>query len=160
RSAGSWVDDGFTADDVIQVSGSRENDGWYTVDAVTATTLTLSSEATLTAGGPDSGVSVLRNPRLTLNDNGTSLDTITRSEGDGVDDGFSVGDVIALGGSDLNKELANDKLYTVTDVKPDTLTLSVGDSLKPEGPTPDLIVVRRPKLTLADNGPNPDTITR
>jgi len=51
---GDFTTDGFKADDTIMVSGSTLNDGVYTVDTVTASTLTLVGTDTLVteAAGP------------------------------------------------------------------------------------------------------------
>ena len=54
RAAGggeSFLTDGFLVGQVIDVSGSSDNDGRYTIAGVTNTVLTLSTDDTLTAGG-------------------------------------------------------------------------------------------------------------
>lgn len=55
RSAGSFVDDGFTVGMVIVITGSASNNGQYTIDSIGGTgddTLTLIAGDTLTAEGP------------------------------------------------------------------------------------------------------------
>jgi len=46
RSSGSWLTDGFRADDVIEVIGTASNNASFTVTAVTATVLTVTSITT------------------------------------------------------------------------------------------------------------------
>ncbi len=49
RSAGSWITDGFAAGQRITLSGAGANNGTFTVNAVSANTLTLAPAAALTA---------------------------------------------------------------------------------------------------------------
>ena len=51
-SAGSFISDGFAAGMYITVSGTMLNDGFYQISTVTATAMTLTTTATLTAEGP------------------------------------------------------------------------------------------------------------
>ena len=44
RSTGSFINDGFNIGDTIRVSGSSSNDNTFTIDNITATTLTLGAE--------------------------------------------------------------------------------------------------------------------
>jgi len=52
RAAGSFLADGFTPGNQIKVEGSSNNDGYYTIAAATADTLTLVSGDQLTNEGP------------------------------------------------------------------------------------------------------------
>lgn len=52
RTTGSWIADGVAPGTVVVIAGSASNDGTYTVDLVTALTLTLSAAASLTNEGP------------------------------------------------------------------------------------------------------------
>lgn len=58
RASGSWVTDGFKAGMTITVSGSASNDGTYTLETVTALTLTLVSGDDLVAEATVSNVTV------------------------------------------------------------------------------------------------------
>ncbi|KKM68398.1 hypothetical protein LCGC14_1461300 [marine sediment metagenome] len=58
RASGSWIDDGFRSFDVIEVADSVSNDGTYTVETVSALTLTLIASDTLAAEGPSGGITV------------------------------------------------------------------------------------------------------
>ena len=49
RASGSWIADGFAVGQRIRVSGTTSNDGVYEIATVTATTLTLTPAAVLTA---------------------------------------------------------------------------------------------------------------
>ena len=51
RSSGSFVADGFKAKQQIKVSGSRFNDGYYTVKTVAGVTLTLDDDDNVTTEG-------------------------------------------------------------------------------------------------------------
>ena len=53
RTVGSWLDDGFSAGQTITVSGSTSNDGLFTIDSVTPTTITLLASDTLSDDGPE-----------------------------------------------------------------------------------------------------------
>lgn len=62
RTAGSWVDDGFIDSMVLTITSSISNNGTFTVDTVTPTTLTLIATDTLVAESGTSGVSVIGTP--------------------------------------------------------------------------------------------------
>lgn len=50
RSAGSWIIDGFEADQRLQIIGTANNDGYHTIASRDATTITT-AEATVTTEG-------------------------------------------------------------------------------------------------------------
>lgn len=58
RDAGSFLTDGFNDADSLTISDSVSNDGEYTIDTVTATTITLDSGDTLVAEGPSPNIAV------------------------------------------------------------------------------------------------------
>ena len=58
RRTGSWIDDGFTADSYIQVVNTTNNDGFWHVTAVTASTLTLDPVKAPTAEAGNSDVTI------------------------------------------------------------------------------------------------------
>ncbi len=133
RSAGSWIADGFAANDVIAVTGSASNNVTSAVIAsLTATVLTLGAAAgdDLVNEGPTAGCTVIGSPRLTFAEVGAGSDTITRSRGSFLTDGFRIGDVIAITGTASNNLTA----AAVTGVTALALTLGagVGDDLAAE----------------------------
>jgi hypothetical protein len=125
RSAGSWIADGFVVDDVIAVTGSASNNVTSAVVAgVTALVLTLGAAAgdDLVSEGPVAGCAVIGSPRLTFAEVGVGSDTITRSRGSFLTDGFRIGDVIAITGTASNNLTAG----AVTGVTALALTLGAG----------------------------------
>lgn len=59
RSAGSFIDDGFSVGQILTVAGSTDNDGAYTLIAeMTTDTLTLSAPGAFVAEGPTTDVQV------------------------------------------------------------------------------------------------------
>lgn len=102
RSAGSFVTDGFAVNDLITVSGSGSNN--FTgalITAVTATVLTLDTQD-LVNEGPVGNVTITGTPRLVFAEVGATGDTITRSRGSWLDDGFRVGDKLTVSGTASN----------------------------------------------------------
>lgn len=59
RTTGSWIDDGFIDDMELTITSSVSNNGTFTVDTVSATTLTLIVADTLVAETGTGGVSVV-----------------------------------------------------------------------------------------------------
>lgn len=54
----NWETEGFASGDEIYVSGSYRNDGWYTIDAVSGSVLTIVSTATFTSEVSGASVTV------------------------------------------------------------------------------------------------------
>ena len=131
RSTGSFISDGFVANMVITVSGAVATAGYNNVTgkitAVTATVLTLDT-ADLIAEGPISGCSIVGSAGLTFAEVGASGDTITRSSGSWLDDGFRAGDNITISGTASNNITTTAGLASVTAT---VLTLAT-DDLAPE----------------------------
>ena len=135
----SWVAKGYAVGDTITISNSASNDGNYTVSAISTdgTILYLSEADSLSAETAVAGVNVARliagqlngDVQLTFADVGDSGDTITRSSGSWVDDGFAVGDAINVSGSS-----ANNNSYVIAAISADgsTLTLANGYFLNNE----------------------------
>jgi hypothetical protein len=123
RSAGSWVSDGFVPGDTIRVTNSVSNNVTGVVDTVTALVLTLGS-TDLVAEGPVSGCTVTSEPTLTFAEVGETGDTITRSRGSWLDDGFRVGDMPVVTGTASNNITA---AVGVTAVTATVLTLDTTD---------------------------------
>lgn len=101
RSAGSWITDGFAVGDVITVAGSVSNNVTGAIASLSATVITLGS-TDLADEGPVASCTVVGSPGLTFAEVGGTGDTITRSSGSWLADGFKVGDVVTVAGSGSN----------------------------------------------------------
>ena len=125
RATGSWYVDGFADGDVLTISGTQDNDGVTTtpVRVVSDTVIGL----TPIGGRPVvdemsvSGVTVTGEPSLTFAE-GEAGDTITRSAGSWIAEGFEVNDVVTITGT-----TTNDGPFTVTAVG--TFALSFADGV-------------------------------
>jgi hypothetical protein len=125
RSSGSWIADGFAVGDTISVSGTASNNLTARIVSVTATQITLGTEdltpeVTTTA-------SVVGSETLTFAEVGVSGDTIARSSGSWIADGFAVGDTISISGTASN----NLQRATIANLSATTITLGTED-LTPE----------------------------
>lgn len=126
RAAGSWVTDGFAVGDVITITGTASNNVTGPITAVTATVLTMGS-TDLTAEVTSAGT-VEAAAGLTFAEVGATGDTITRSSGSWVADGFVPGMTITVDGS-----ASNDGEYTLSAVSATVLTLADGDLVDEAG---------------------------
>lgn len=90
-------------------------------------------------------------PTLTFAEVGASGDTITRSSGSWIADGFQVGDLITVAGS-----ASNNVSGKIASLSATVITLGTTD-LANEGPVSNCTVIGEPSLTFANSG---DTITR
>jgi hypothetical protein len=122
RSSGSFIADGFAAGDTITVAGSAGNNVTGVVATVAALVLTLDT-TDLVAEGPVAGCSVVGTPTLTFAEVGSTGDTIVRSRGSWLADGFRNGDAITITGTASN----NISAATVATVTATTLTLGSTD---------------------------------
>jgi Ca2+-binding RTX toxin-like protein len=116
RLSGSWLDDGFLADQFITVIGSASNDDTYQIAVVTDSVIQITSTQTLTT---ESGVTANVVARASTTGQATmssdpSLDyipqraSITRSAGSWTTDGFVEGETIQVGNAG-----SNDGSYTI-----------------------------------------------
>lgn len=137
RNAGSWIADGFSNGDWIRVTGSVSNNVSGRVVTVTALVLTLDT-TDLVAEGPISSnvVSITSEPTITFAEVGATGDTITRSRGSWLDDGFRAGDLITVSGTASNN-FAN---ALVTGVTASVLTLDTQDLVAEEIGADDIVV--------------------
>jgi hypothetical protein len=122
RSSGSFVTDGFANGDWIRITGSVSNNTQGKVTTVAASTLTLDT-CDLANEGPVGNVTITAEPTVTFAEVGATGDTITRSRGSWVDDGFRAGDRITITGSSSNN-ITNALVSTVTDT---VITLDTQD---------------------------------
>jgi hypothetical protein len=137
RSGGSWVTDGFANGDYITVTGSVSNNvSNVKVTTVSALTLTLDT-ATLANEGPKSGCTVVSYPGLAFLEVGGTGDTITRSRGSFVADGFRSGDNFTVAGTSSNNITTTAGIDTVTAT---VITLD-SDDLVTEGIDGSLVTI-------------------
>lgn len=122
RSSGSFIADGFVAGDTITVAGSAGNNVTGVVATVGALVLTLDT-TDLVSEGPVAGCSVVGYPTLTFAEVGASADTIVRSRGSWLTDGFRDGCLVTVTGTASNNITA----ASVTTVTASTLTLGTTD---------------------------------
>lgn len=123
RSTGSFVTDGFAAGMAIDVSGSGSNNFTKAkITAVSALVLTLDTQD-LVAEGPVSSVTIVGSHGVTFAEVGATGDTITRSGGSWVADGFRAGDLITVASTSSN----NFASALVTAVTATVLTLDTQD---------------------------------
>lgn len=112
RDTGSWTDEGFAVNDLITVSGTASNN--FTdakVTGVTATVLTLDTQDLVDE--TTAAATVIGSPALTFAEVGATGDTITRSSGSFVTDGFVAGDIVTITGSGSNN-VTTDAIATVS----------------------------------------------
>jgi hypothetical protein len=125
RSAGSFVADGFAAGDLITVAGAVASAGANNITTakkivtVTALVITLDDDD-LVDEGPISGVSIVGRPSLTFANAG---DTITRSRGSWLTDGFREGDTVTISGTDGG---TNDGSFVIDTLTATVMTLAAG----------------------------------
>lgn len=101
RSAGSWITDGFAVGHIVTIAGSVSNNVTGRIAALTATVLTFDT-TDLVAEGPVSNCTVVGSPNYTFAEVGVSADTVTRSAGSFVTEGFAVGDTVKVTGTASN----------------------------------------------------------
>lgn len=136
RSSGSFVSDGFSNGDIISVSGSLNNNDYYTILIVTPTQLGLVATDTLTNEAVATGMilSTLSKDTITTIASG-SVDFVTL--------GFIAGDII-----DIDGTVSNDGSYTVALLSSTTLSLVETDVLVTESlASGGTITARRTNIT-------------
>jgi len=137
RSAGSWVTDGFVGGDRVTVTLSASNN---IVDALVTTVsdLVLTLDTTdLVDEGPVAGCVVTGSPGIIFAEVGATGDTITRSRGSWLDDGFRTDDNITIAGTASNDGTTTAGIDTVTAL---VITLDT-DDLVAEAIRADLITI-------------------
>lgn len=99
RATGSFLADGFVVGDTITVTGTASNNVTGVITVLTALVLTTSVDL---ADEVTSAATIVGSPTLTFAEVGSGTDTITRSRGSFLVDGFRVGDTFTVLGSALN----------------------------------------------------------
>jgi len=122
---GSWIEDGFIDDSWIDISNSDNHNGTYQLQAVTASTLTLSTDAVITDATEVANVAINILVDLTFDEVPDGPDRIERNIGSWSDDGFLAGGFIEIADSGRN-----DGFYQIGQVINDTeLELADTDQL-------------------------------
>jgi hypothetical protein len=111
RATGSWLADGFVVGDTITITGSGSNNITAVIASLSATVITLGSEDL--AAEVTSAATIVGSPTLTFAEVGGTGDTITRSRGSWLTDGFRAGDLIDVTGTASNN-VTNGVVATVT----------------------------------------------
>jgi hypothetical protein len=93
-------------------------------------------------------------PTLTFLEVGGTGDTITRSSGSWISDGFQIGDTVTIAGS-----VSNNVTGVIANLTATVLTFGTTD-LANEGPVSNCTAVATPTLTFAEVGGTGDTVTR
>lgn len=120
---GSWISDGFSAGQLIRISGTASNNGIYRVDSLTADTLTLGAEyalvnETTASASVASAVALTGELQLAFNNIDNAADTIVRAVGTWAADGFVAGQYISVTGS-----ADNDGIYRIASISGAVITL-------------------------------------
>jgi hypothetical protein len=148
RATGSFITDGFAVGDVITVTGAVASAGANNVTgpiaSLSATVITLGT-TDLVNEGPISGVSIVGSPGITFAEVGGTGDTITRTSGSWILDGFQVGDVVTVAGSASNNVTTD----AITGVSATVLTLNTTD-LAAETIGSHVLTITAPAETLAE----------
>lgn len=121
RATGSFVTDGFTTGMVVTVVSALNPFANAVITNVTATVLTLDTQDLVAE--TTSAVTITGSEKLTFAEVGVTGDTITRTIGSWVADGFKAGDAITITGTASNNLVS----AVVTDVTATVLTLDTGD---------------------------------
>lgn len=121
RATGSWITDGFAVGDTITVTGSASNNITAVIASLSATVITLGTEDL--TNETTAAASVYGTPLLTFAEVGASGDTITRSRGSWLNDGFAVGDAIDVTGT-VSNNVTN---ATIAALSATVLTLDTTD---------------------------------
>jgi hypothetical protein len=138
RSSGLWADDGFVVGQFIEVAGTTSNNGFFQIASVSGATMTLvAGNALVNEANVAAQLEVVRlmtgSPALTFADNGAAADTITRSAGSWLTDGFAVGQSVivrgTLDGVDAGTEPDNDGEFLIASLNATTITLQPADTL-------------------------------
>lgn len=118
RTTGSWIAQGYAVGDVIEITGSADNDATHTIEALTDTVLTV--VGSLVDETIASGVTIVSHVGLAFSNTG---ETVTRSRGSWLADGFRAGDVVTTDGTSGG---TNDFTAASTDVTAAELTFGAG----------------------------------
>lgn len=142
RSAGSFLDDGFAVGDVITVAGSVSNNVTGPIASLTDLVITFGT-TDLAAEATVANCTIVGSPGFTFAEVGATSDTITRSSGSWIDEGFKVGDPVAVTGT-----ASNNVSGPLTAVSATVLTFGTTD-LAPEVIASHLVTVKKVETMVA-----------
>lgn len=127
RGAGSFLTDGFVNGMTVKCTGSTSNNFTLVVTTVAASVLTFA--ATVANEGPKTGCTITGEATLTIADGGAGVDTITRTTGSWLADGFRVGDLVSITGTaGATNDIVNKAITVLTPTVMTFATASVGGS--------------------------------
>lgn len=95
RASGSWITDGFAVGDTITITGSASNNITAVIASLSATVITLGAEGLVAE--VVATCTVVGRATLTFANAG---ETVTRNRGSWLADGFRVGDLVTIAGTD------------------------------------------------------------
>jgi hypothetical protein len=124
RDSGSWTADGFVVGDTVTFVGTASNNVTGPIASLSATVLTFgTTDLVAEVVSVSTGVTVVGGPTLTFAEVGATGDTLTRSRGSFLVDGFRVGATIDSSGTASN----NFTDAAITAVTATVLTLNTQD---------------------------------
>ena len=135
RSSGSWIDDGFVVGDFVTFAGSISNNITKKITALSATVLSIAT-ASVTGEGPVADMTAVGYEGLTFTNSGAS-DTLARTNGSWLLDGFRAGDTVTIAGTSSN-DATTDVIVTAT---AHTLTFGAGTTLVNESHTANGVTI-------------------
>lgn len=135
RTIGSFVTEGFAVGDIVTIAGTALNNVSGPLATVTATVLTFTAATSLANEGPITTASIVGSAPLTFAEVGATGDTITRTTGSWVTDGFLVGDILTVAGT-----VSNNVVGALANVTATVLTLGTTD-LNPETIASHLVTI-------------------
>lgn len=139
RDVGSWLADGFAAGDCIVITGTASNNITAKIASLTATVITLGTEDLVAESISAGAIAIAASASITFAEVGVSGDTITRSSGSWITDGFEVGDTIAVTGT-----ASNNITGTISALSATVLTLAAEDVIDEVAPSHKVLVTSRP----------------
>jgi hypothetical protein len=129
RATGSWITDGFQTGDLVTVAGSTANNGVVGACTVTsATVLTFSAGVVNESDTAGSTTTVTSSPAITF---AASGQTVTRSRGSFLTEGFAVGQMVTYAGA---TNTANNLTAAISALSATVMTFASGSGITNEGP--------------------------
>lgn len=133
RATGSWTTDGFQTGDVVTVAGTVSNNGNLGTCTVTSATVLTFASGIVNETAPVTGVTVTASPALTF---AASGQTVTRSRGSWITEGFATGQVVQFAGATATN---NNVLAAITTLSATVMTFTAA-GVTNEGPDPQSTV--------------------
>jgi hypothetical protein len=127
RAGGSFLTDGFLTGYTIVVTGATTPQNNLTAKLATAIALVLTLGTEDLAAEVTSTAAIVGSPTITFAEVGATGDTITRSHGSWITDGFKVGDSFVVAGT-----VSNDGTYTIKTLSALVITIEDDEDLVAE----------------------------